>query len=154
MKKTIFLALLACIFMSCSQNNTAKQNGGNEDEFKENSIVGRWKLQAHQKREGAESQIDIKNQPTEVILSIMEGGYFVIYDTFTDPRFNQKGFNRISERTKGQWEFLDNKKLILHHNYDDSTRMEEMSVTMLNKNTLVTKGKDKKSNIYKTYEGY
>ena len=153
MKYLILLTLTTCILFSCAE--TPKPSADDEsEELSENPIVGKWKLQSHQKKEGNGSEIDVKNQPTVVILSIMEGGYFVIYDTFTDPRFNQKGFNRISERSKGQWEFVDNKRLILHHNYDDSTRTEEMSVTTLNKNTLVTKGGDKKSNIYKTYEGY
>ncbi len=153
MKYLILLTLTTVILFSCAE--APKPPADTEDEeLNENPIVGRWKLQSHRKKEGGNSEIDIKNQPTEVILSIMEGGYFVIYDTFTDPRFDQKGFNRISERSKGQWEFLDNQRLILHHNFDDSTRIEEMNVTTLNKNTLVTKGKDKKSNIYKTYEGY
>lgn len=153
MKYLILLTLTAVVLFSCTEQNKPEAETENE-ELNENPIVGRWKLQMHQKKESVNSEIDVKHQPTEVILSIMEGGYFVIYDTFTDPRFNQKGFNRISERSKGQWEFLDNKRLILHHNYDDSTRTEEMSVTMLNKNTLVTKGENKKSSIYKTYEGY
>jgi hypothetical protein len=153
MKYLILLTLTAVMLFSCTEQSEPKGSYESE-ETDENPIIGRWKLQSHKKKETVDSEIDLKGQPTEVILSIMEGGYFVIYDTFTDPRFNQKGFNRISERSKGQWEFIDNKRLILHHNYDDSTRTEEMNVTMLNKNTLVTKGENRKSNIYKTYEGY
>lgn len=153
MKYLFFFVIFSFVLFSCSGN---KQNEKNSDieEVDDNPIVGKWKLHIHQKRENDNNEIDLKSQPTEVILSIMDGGYFVIYDTFVDPKFNQKGFNRISERSKGQWEFIDNKELVLHHNFEDSTRVEKLFVTTLNKNTLVTKGENKKSNIYKTYEGY
>ncbi len=152
MKNSIPFILIFFILFSCSNNE--QKNKQIAEEINDNPIVGKWKLNTHKNKSTENKEIDLKTQPTEVILSLMDGGYFVVYDTFIDPRFNQKGFNRISERSKGQWEFIDNKKLILHHNFDDTTRVEEMEVTLLNKNTLVTKGKDKKSNIYKTYEGY
>lgn len=153
MKYLILLIIFGVIVSSCSENKPKTETNETE-ELNDNPIVGKWKLQISQKKESSDNEIDLKNQPTDVILSLMEGGYFVIYDTFVDPRFNQKGFNRISERSKGQWEFIDDKKLILHHNFDDSTKVEELIVTMLNKNTLVTKSENKKANIYKTYEGY
>lgn len=150
MKYGLFLLITSSIFLfSCNQG--AKKD---VDDGKENSIIGKWKLQSLQNKQSNDSQINLNEQPTQVILSILDGGYFVLYDTFTDPRFNQKGFSRISEISKGQWEFIDNKKLILHHNSQDTTVVEELFVTMLNRNTLVTKGKDKKSSIYKTYQGY
>ena len=157
--KNIFILLIFASAIIMSSLNSCSGNKKeleivDEEEENDNPIVGKWKLHGLQNKELKDPEVNLKNQPTEVILSLMEGGYFVIYDTFIDPRFSQKGFNRISETSKGQWEFIDNKKLILHHNSDDSTRIEEMDVTMLNKNTLVTKGKNKKSNIYKTYEGY
>jgi hypothetical protein len=151
MKNSFFYMLMLLFFVSCADPAI---NNKEQEDISENPIVGKWKLNTHKKAESDKKEVDLKSQPTEVILSIMDGGYFVIYDTFVDPRFSQKGFNRISERSKGQWEFIDEKKLILHHNFEDSTRTEEMDVTLLNKNTLVTKGKDKKSNIYKTYQGY
>lgn len=153
MKYFFLLLSLNLLLFSCSETTKPTENVEIEEE-NENPIVGKWKLNIHQKKENQNNEIDLKHQPTEVILSIMDGGYFVIYDTFVDPKFNQKGFNRISERSKGQWELIDDKKLILHHNSDDTTRIEELLVTKLTKHTLVTQGKDKKANIYKTYEGY
>jgi uncharacterized protein (TIGR03066 family) len=151
MKQAILMILVILTFIACSGKKDANEYDMQEENS--NPIVGKWKLHLHQKREN-NTKVDLKAQPTEVILNIMDGGYFIIYDTFIDPRFNQKGFNRISERSKGQWELLDDKRLILHHNVDDSTRLEELTITKLNNRTLVTKGKDKKSSIYKTYEGY
>lgn len=151
MKQALFLILVGLSIVACSSKEELETTDSQEVNL--NPIVGKWKLHLHQKREN-NTKIDLKSQPTEVILNIMDGGYFIIYDTFIDPKFNQKGFNRISERSKGQWEYLDDKRLILHHNIDDSTRIEELTITKLNNQTLVTKGKDKKSSIYKTYEGY
>ena len=153
MRYFVLLLCLNILLFSCSDKNETTDEVAVEEE-NENPIVGKWKLNIHQKKENQNNEIDLKHQPTEVILSIMDGGYFVIYDTFVDPKFNQKGFNRISERSKGQWELINDKKLILHHNFDDTTRIEELTITKLNKHTLVTQGKDKKANIYKTYEGY
>lgn len=151
MKYGLLLLITGGILLfSCNQNadNAAKGDG------KDNPIVGKWKLQSMQNKQAESDKINLSEQPTQVILSILDGGYFVLYDTFTDPRFNQKGFSRISEISKGQWEFIDNKKLVLHHNNEDTTLIEELEITLLNKNTLVTKGKNKKSSIYKTYQGY
>lgn len=151
MRYLLILITFGLLIYSCKESIPSSSN--ENEEFNDNPIVGKWKL--HSKESSNPSnKMDLKAQPTEIILSLMDGGYFVIYDTFVDPRFNQKGFNRISERSKGQWEFIDNKRLILHHNFDDSTRIEELFVTLLNKNTLVTRGENKKSTIYKTYEGY
>lgn len=152
MKITLLSILLLFISMSCSE--VSETENSSEVGYDENPILGKWKLQVHQKNEKSNSKMNLKQQPTEVILSIMDGGYFVMYDTFVDPRFRQKGFNRISERSKGQWELIDNKMLILHHNYEDTSYNEELIITTLNKNTLATKSKDKKAIIFKTYQGY
>lgn len=155
MKLFSLLFLFAFVLFSCGSND-ADSADNHKEGASDNPIVGRWKLQtSKQTKENIDNEVDLKAQPTEVILSIMDGGYFVIYDTFIDPKFNQKGFSRISERSKGQWEYAD-KKLILHHNFDDSVRIEELIVKTLNKNTLVTKGEGKNSHsqVYKTYEGY
>ena len=150
MKYGILISILSLFLFSCSQPPAEIE----EQDDKDTSIIGKWKLQIHEKKEISNKEIDLKSQPTQVILSILDGGYFVLYDTFVDPRFDQKGFSRISERSKGQWEFLDDEKLILRHNSADTSMIEELTITLLNKNTLVTKGKDKKSTIYKTYLGY
>jgi hypothetical protein len=150
MKLILFLSSFF-LFISCTQKAKVLEN---EDVFIENPLIGKWKLQFFQKNEENKKETNLKEQTTHQILSIMEGGYFMIYDTFIDHKFNDKGFNRIAQRSKGQWEFDNNKKLILHHIFDDTTYIEELFITTLNKNTLVTKGKEKNANIYKTYQGY
>ncbi|TNE53253.1 MAG: hypothetical protein EP338_12005 [Bacteroidetes bacterium] len=151
MKYGIILSLFVFVLGACGEEPNKKEP---VDEQEETPIVGKWKLQTHKKKDDKETEIDLKSQPTQVILSILDGGYFVLYDTFVDPKFNQKGFSRISERSKGQWEFRDGKKLVLRHNREDTTIVEELIITLLNKNTLVTQGKDNKATIYKTYQGY
>jgi len=151
MKFFLILFTLSLVFTAC---NTSSDNNQNvEDEINDNPILNKWKLQSHQKEEQISKKMDLKAQPTEVILSIMDGGYFIIYDTFIDPKFNFKGFNRIQERSKGQWELIDN-KLTLHHQHDDTSYLEVLEITTLNLNTLATKSKDKKIVIRKVYKSY
>jgi hypothetical protein len=146
---TLILFGLFAHFSSCSSP------AGTEKPEKQEapSIVRKWKLQSHENKSFAGDKLDLSSQPTDIILSLRQEGYFVIYDTFTDPRFKTPGLNRIQQRSKGQWK-QEGDKLILHHTNGDSSYTEELYVTELNKNTLVTKGKDKKSLIYKTYGGY
>lgn len=148
----IVLFILICLFSIASCDN-ANNKLEVENELDSNPIIKKWKLHIHQRKDEKNQEINLKEQPTEVILSIMDGGYFVLYDTFVNPKFNFKGFNRIQERSKGQWEF-ENKILTLHHHSDDTTYTEKLHVTVLNKNTLATKSKNKKVVIFKTYESY
>lgn len=151
MKFFLLLLILSTLAFAC--NNTVDDKQNTENELDENPLVKKWKLQVHQKQAQTNKEMNLKAQPTEVILSIMDGGYFMIYDTFVDPKFNFKGFNRIQERSKGQWE-LDGKKLTLHHQDEDTSYIEELEITTLNLNTLATKSKNKKSVIFKTYKSY
>jgi hypothetical protein len=144
--------LFSLLFFTLACSNSTKNEVNTENNLDSNPIVRKWKLQKLQKI-SKKNEVNLQSQPTEVILSIMDGGYFVIYDTFVDPKFNFKGFNRIEERSKGQWVF-DNKNLTLHHHSNDTSYTEELEVTLLNKNTLSTKSIGKKNKIFKTYKSY
>lgn len=150
--KLLFFILLCCI-VSCSDIQQGLEDT-NIEEKEESQILGKWKLVSLEKRAFEKEEISLNNESVDQILEIKSGGYFIIYDTFVDPNVNLKGLDRKSERNSGQWEFLSKKKLILHYNIGDEQKSEEFDVTLLNKNTLVTKSKNKEPHIYKTYEGY
>jgi len=148
----IFSILVLCgFFMQLAGCGSAEPEKEVSEEIP--SIVRKWKLQTHENKSAGGDKLDLASQPTNIILSVRPEGYFVIYDTFTDPRFKTAGLNRIQQRSKGQWK-QEGDKLTLHHTLGDSSYSEELYITRLNKNTLVTKGKDEKSLIYKTYGGY
>ncbi len=115
-----------------------------------NQIMGRWKLTKEERMKSPEAGVQYSNQPTNIVLHLQKNGYFIIYDTFIDPTWKEKGLPLILQRSKGQWE-LNGKQLSLTHLSDDSSYSEVLEVTSIDDHQLVTRGKDKKSNIYKTY---
>lgn len=147
--KTLYTALLLCgvlLTTSCSEDAPAK------DVLAENpkAIVGRWKLTKEERTKTHEKGVEYSNQPTNVILHIQQNGYFTIYDTFIDPAWKKKGLPLIQPRAKGQWE-LSGSTLALTHLSEDSSYTEKVEITAINDEELITRGQDKKSNIYKTY---
>ena len=150
--KTIHTALLIGVLAftaACSGSATENKAGGTPAELSE-SIVGRWKLTKEERMKTREKGVEYANQPTNVVLHIQKNGYFIIYDTFIDPKWKHKGLPLIQQRSKGQWQVKD-KQLMLTHLSDDTTYTEELEVTTLDNTQLITKGKDRKSNVYKTY---
>ncbi len=135
---TIFSLLVA----SCGDNSTPKND--------ESSIQRKWTLQKTEDRSEKYQSEEFKNQPIEIILSLEENGYFVIYDTFLDPKFDGAGINKIQERSKGQWDYKDD-VLTLNHMNVDNPRKEVLKVKTPSKDELVLQGADSKANIYTTY---
>lgn len=115
-----------------------------------NQLMGRWKLTKEERMKSPEAGVQYSNQPTNIVLHLQKNGYFIIYDTFIDPTWKDKGLPLILQRSKGQWE-LNGKQLSLTHLSDDSSYSEVLEVTSISDHQLITRGKDKKSNIYKTY---
>jgi hypothetical protein len=134
---------------SCTENTPEKVPG---DVLAKDptAIVGRWKLTKEERSRSHEKGVQYANQPTNVILHIQNNGYFIIYDTFIDPKWKTKGLPLIQRRSKGQWK-LEGKDLRLTYLNDDTSFTEKVEITSLDTDELVTRGHDKKSNVYKTY---
>jgi len=146
--KVLYATLLIGISFTFNACNPGKEAEGQEAAG--NPIVGRWKLEKEEQKATREKGVEYADQPTFVILNVQKNGYFILYDTFIDPAWKKKGLPLISERSKGQWE-MKGKELSLHHNSDDTSFTEIVQVTEIGNKTLVTKGRDAKSNVYKTY---
>jgi hypothetical protein len=144
----LMLSALLLIGACTSESNKAPDNSTPVENA--NEIMGRWKLTKQEQMKSPEAGVQYSNQPTNIILHLQKNGYFIIYDTFIDPSWKEKGLPLILQRSKGQWE-LNGKQLSLTHLSDDSTYSEVLEVTSIDDHQLVTRGKDKKSNIYKTY---
>lgn len=137
------------LFTACtSQTKEIPETEATVDYSKE--MMGRWRLTKEERLQSSEAGVQFANQPTNVVLHLQKNGYFIIYDTFIDPSWKEKGLPLILRRSKGQWE-LKGKQLSLTHLSDDSSYSESLEVTTINEHELITRGKDKKSNIYKTY---
>ncbi|ASS48720.1 MAG: hypothetical protein A3D31_06775 [Candidatus Fluviicola riflensis] len=144
---SILFALL--LVASCSTESTDKPVGEQVTSAKE-SIIGRWKLTKEEQKTTREKGVEYSTQPTNIVLHIQKNGYFIIYDTFIDPEWKEKGLPLIQRRSKGQWK-LNDKQLLLTHLMDDSSYTEDLEITSITSTELITKGKDRKANIYKTY---
>ncbi|HLP54550.1 MAG TPA: lipocalin family protein [Fluviicola sp.] len=142
--------LFTLLLMASCTGEAADKTIENQPASVKEDILGRWKLTKEEQRTSREKGVQYANQPTNVVLHIQKNGYFIIYDTFIDPAWKSKGLPLIQRRSKGQWQ-LEGKQLTLNHLMDDSSYTEELEITSITDNELVTKGKDKKANIYKTY---
>lgn len=144
------LMLSALLLLAACSSQTKETTGSDAPIENANQIMGRWKLTKEERMKSPEAGVQYSNQPTNIVLHLQKNGYFIIYDTFIDPSWKEKGLPLILQRSKGQWE-LNGKQLSLTHLSDDSTYSEVLEVTSIDDHQLVTRGKDKKSNIYKTY---
>ena len=150
--KAIYTPLMLSTLLFITACSSQPKETSDTDAPIENSteIMGRWKLTKEERIKSSEAGVEYSNQPTNIVLHLQKNGYFIIYDTFIDPSWKEKGLPLILQRSKGQWE-LKGKQLSLTHLSDDSSYSEILEVTSVNDHELVTRGKNKKSNIYKTY---
>lgn len=125
------------VLSSCSPKSDGTQDS-KETKVDQKSLAKRWTLSDDR---------DKNKNVIEVILSLEENGYFIIYDTITDKKFIAAGINKIQPISKGQWKVNDG-KLMLSHIMDDSTRVEEFSIKSLNLDKLVIIGSNNKKHTY------
>lgn len=138
-----FLILL--LFASCS---TDSQKTEDTAEQKMIPITGRWVLI---KSEDSDSRkTDHQNQPSDVVLNIQKNGFFIVYDTFVDPKWRKKGLPLIQERTSGQWKLEDSLLTMIHRDKDTSFS-ENFKIKVCNGKELITERSNKKTTVYKTY---
>src|SRR5688572_2817338 len=96
----LFALLLAA---SCTTESVDKP-AGEQVKSTKSGILGRWKLTKEEQKTTREKGVEYSNQPTNIVLHIQKNGYFIIYDTFIDPEWKEKGLPLIQRRSKGQWE--------------------------------------------------
>ncbi len=138
---SFFILLL---FASCSTGN---QEVENTKEQKKISIIGRWVLI---KSEDSSRKKNHQNQPSDVVLNIQKNGFFIVYDTFVDPKWRKKGLPLIQERTSGQWKIEDSLFTMIHEDKDTSYS-EEFKIVRCDGTELVTERSNKKTLVYRTY---
>ena len=145
MKKILFSFILMGLLsglIACDNTSEPK----NEVE----SIQRKWTLFKTENRSENYESKEFSGQPIEIIMSLDNNGYFIIYDTFLDPKFEGAGINKIQQRSKGQWSYEDD-ILKLHHITDDTAFTEILKITSLDSKELVVQGENDKKNIYRTY---
>lgn len=145
MKRSTVNLFVLLLFASCT---TDPQKAENAPEQPTISIIGRWVLSKSE--DSGSRKTNHRNQPSDVVLNIQKNGYFIVYDTFVDPKWHKKGLPLIQERSSGQWELNDSVLTMIHEDKDTSYR-ENFKIKICNGNELVTEHSGKKTTIYKTY---
>lgn len=146
MKTSILLISFGIALLLSACNETSSKTATD----KTTEISGRWKLAKAEQTSKSEKGVEYNNQPTNVVLHLQQNGYFIIYDTFVDPSWKEKGLPLIEQRSKGQWKY-DGKTLTLMHTSGDTSYTETLKIKELSASSLITQGSDNKSAIYKTY---
>lgn len=112
------------------------------------SITGRWVL--IKSEDSGSRKKDHQNQPSDVILNIRKNGFFIVYDTFVDPKWRKKGLPLIQERTSGQWK-LEDSLLTMVHQDKDTSYSEGFKIVRCDGTELITERSNRKTTIYRTY---
>lgn len=112
------------------------------------AVTGRWVL--IKSEDSGSRKTDHQNQPSDVVLNIQKNGFFIVYDTFVDPKWRKKGLPLIQERTSGQWK-LDDSLFTLMHRDKDTAFSEDFKIVRCDGTELVTERSNKKTTVYRTY---
>jgi hypothetical protein len=148
MKYPTAILVSACILLLFSSCSTDTSEAKKSNEQQKLSVTGRWVL--IKSEDSGSRKKDHQNQPSDVILNIQKNGFFIVYDTFVDPKWRKKGLPLIQERTSGQWKLDDSLFTMMHQNKDTSFT-EDFKILRCDGDELVTERSNKKMIIYRTY---
>ncbi|TSJ47795.1 lipocalin family protein [Fluviicola chungangensis] len=138
---TFFVLLLV---VSCSTDSREPEN----KVAQKIAITGRWVL--IKSEDSGSRKTNHQNQPSDVVLNIQKNGFFIIYDTFVDPKWRKRGLPLIQERSSGQWTLKDSLFTMIHDDKDTSYT-EDFKIVRCNGAELVTERSNKKTIVYRTY---
>lgn len=149
MRISLLLAGTALFLYSCSHLTDSAGNS-NLKTIDLAAVAGKWKLTQEENKTAQSEKVEFTDQPSTIILHLQKNGYFIIYDSFTDPNWEKKELPLIQQRSKGQWK-LNRNQLTLNHLREDTTYAEALEITHVSNTELITRGKNNRSNVYKTY---
>ena len=136
---------LLLLLASCSTESKEVEKAAEQEKM---SVTGRWVL--IKSEDSGSRKTNHQNQPSDVILNMRKNGFFIVYDTFVDPKWRKKGLPLIQERTSGQWK-LEDSLLTMIHEDKDTSYSEDFKVIRCDGNELVTERSNKKTIVYRTY---
>lgn len=148
MKRSKFSLLSIFTMLLLASCSTEPKEVEKEAEKDKMSVTGRWVL--IKSEDSGSRKTDHQNQPSDVILNMRKNGFFIVYDTFVDPKWRKKGLPLIQERTSGQWK-LEDSILTMVHEDKDTSYSENFKVVRCDGKELVTERSNKKTTIYRTY---
>lgn len=144
---TLIVMLLAGLTWTACSTNADSLEDQSIDVDSQTQVIGKWQLT---KTEDSHNKRNENQGLSVIVMNIQENGYFIVYDTFVDPSWKEKGLPLIEERAAGQWN-LDGDQLTLNYNKEYEGRKEILNITKLTDNELITKNQNAKATIYKVY---
>lgn len=143
---SVILFGLGLLLISCEDNNSentetpikkkAENNGANESTMEE-AVSKRWMYKERVSTDG-EKKFSYGDESSDVILRLDNNGYFIIYDSITDPRLIEKGVRKIEQRSSGQWELLSDDLLVLRKITNDTVIVDSLRIDSVKDGKLVT----------------
>lgn len=145
--KTISIIIigLSLLFFSCEDSEKTvsatiedKVEDKKDKELSiEEALSKRWMYKERISTDG-EKKFKYGDESSDVILRLDNNGYFIIYDSITDPRLIEKGVRKIEQRSSGQWEMLSDDLLVLRKISNDTVIVDTLKIDSIKENKLVT----------------
>lgn len=144
---TFILSLLLGLFLlSCEDGNKTDTNSPVKDENEEQvtkevtmeeALAKRWMYKERVSTDG-EKKFLYGDESSDVILRLDGNGYFIIYDSITDPNLIEKGVRKIEQRSSGQWDLLADDLLVLRKITNDTVTVDSLHIDSIKDDKLIT----------------
>ena len=136
-KITLKIGFASVLFAmsSCTSSTEANED---KSELENVTIAKKWVLT---------DKVHDKDKTSKVIFSLEPNGYFMVYDSITDPKMIAAGIGRILPISRGQWK-TEGDKLIITHMSVDTIRPETLTIKKIESKELILLDNKNKAHKY------
>lgn len=153
---TVILSFLGLFLISCEETNNVDSeslvkkdadNKATKEVTMEEALSKRWMYKERVSTDGTK-KFTYGNESSDVVLRLDNNGYFIIYDSITDPNLIEKGVRKIEQRSSGQWELLSDDLLVLRKISNDTVIVDSLNIDSIEEGKLITKTINKNKITY------
>lgn len=143
---TVILSFLGLFLISCEETKNVDSeslvkkdadNKATKEVTMEEALSKRWMYKEHVSTDGTK-KFTYGNESSDVVLRLDNNGYFIIYDSITDPNLIEKGVRKIEQRSSGQWELLSDDLLVLRKISNDTVIVDSLNIDSIEEGKLIT----------------
>lgn len=153
---TVILSFLGLFLISCEETKNIDSeslvkkdadNKATKEVTMEEALSKRWMYKERVSTDGTK-KFTYGNESSDVVLRLDNNGYFIIYDSITDPNLIEKGVRKIEQRSSGQWELLSDDLLVLRKISNDTVIVDSLNIDSIEEGKLITKTINKNKITY------
>lgn len=153
---TVILSFLGLFLISCEETKNVDSeslvkkdadNKATKEVTMEEALSKRWMYKERVSTDGTK-KFTYGNESSDVVLRLDNNGYFIIYDSITDPNLIEKGVRKIEQRSSGQWELLSDDLLVLRKISNDTVIVDSLNIDSIEEGKLITKTINKNKITY------